>query len=648
MFAIACVAGLAYVFSRPAVYSSSARLQIETPAGNARLRQGTLPGSGQSQNQARSSQREIDRGDDAAGLLTEAQTLTSGALFDKIVLELKRSGSSTASAAGSADALKEMLSAVPVAGTNVMELRGEGGNREALPQILATWIEVYRQTHLSTYDNSSSAKLEEMRSAVEQLRKNLLAKRQAIEQFRKRSDIVSLESEQNASMAALKGLNTALSDARSREVNAEARLNAVRENLAAGRIVVRPEDKNLLADLEGRAIKLRDSMKDLENDYSPAYLAIDPKYKAQRANLTRLEQQIERERQTSAQQTVHNAEEELASARQTVLRLQQELAGRKRGAQDFTTQFAEHSALANELKRLEESYDAAKEPLAQLEIEKKGVGPKVMVLSQPSVPDRPLRPDYWRDALLAVASAGVLGLIAVTLVEFFMRSGLPQPVPSTQSMQPIIQIAYAPDGVPRALPGHGSHAPRLLEASAELPRELSGPEVHALWAAAAPNARLVIAALLGGLSIEELRALHYADIDFTAGSISLTGASPRSHVLRDPLTQLLSERRAAGGAGPLLANARGEPFSSADLEGLIACAACDAGLSDPVEVTSELLRHTYAAYLVRQGVRLADIISIIGPMAPAALREYGRLSPPGPGLPLERIDPVFPALRQRA
>ena len=48
-------------------------------------------------------------------------------------------------------------------------------------------------------------------------------------------------------------------------------------------------------------------MKDLEHDYTPQYLALDPKYKALRANLTRLEQQIEREQQSSAQQALQAA-----------------------------------------------------------------------------------------------------------------------------------------------------------------------------------------------------------------------------------------------------------------------------------------------------------------------------------------------------
>jgi len=117
--------------------------------------------------------------------------------------------------------------------------------------------------------------------------------------------------------------------------------------------------------------------------------------------------------------------------------------------------------------------------------------------------------------------------------------------------------------------------------------------------------------------------------------------------LRDPLKQLLRDRGAATGARtPLADTYHGGPLSSADVEGLIACAAYDAGLSNPTEVNSDLLRHTYAAYLVRQGARLADIGGIIGHIAPAAFREYGRLSPPGPGLSLERIDLVFPALRQ--
>jgi succinoglycan biosynthesis transport protein ExoP len=625
VFAIACVASLAFVFSRPAVYLSSARLKVEAPPG----------------------QRQNDQGDNAVKLLMEAQALTSGAILDEVAQRINRSNSDVRGAIGTGDSLRDRLGAVPVASTNVIELRSEGSERELLPQVLNAWIEVYRESHIKAYDQSSTLALEENRNAVQQLRQNLAAKREDIEQFRKKFDIVSQEREENQAMAQLKGLNAALNDARSREVNAEARLNAIRNNVAAGKALVRQEDKAIIADLEKRAIELRDKIRDFENDYTPQYLAIDTKYKALRANLVRLEQRIERDKQASAQQALRTAEEELVSARQAVLRLQQDLAKGKRGVQEFTTRFAEHRAMVNEMRRLEESYDSAQERLAQLEIEKKGVGPKVTILSQPSVPDRPDRPDYSRDALIAVAGSAVLGLMAVWFVEFFKRSGMPKPVPVTQ---PIIHLSYPPNAL-LDVSAPALAAPPVLQLSenvARWPRELSSPEVGALWDAGSPDARLAIAGMLGGLSIQELAALRHEDIDIDAGCIRTPGASSRSLVAHEPLKQLLSERHSTEDGQALLSDPRGEALSIADLEGLIACAACDAGLAYPAEVNSEVLRHTYAAYLVRQGARLADIGGIIGHVSPATVRDYGRLSPPGPGLPLEQIDPIFPALRRQS
>jgi integrase len=195
-------------------------------------------------------------------------------------------------------------------------------------------------------------------------------------------------------------------------------------------------------------------------------------------------------------------------------------------------------------------------------------------------------------------------------------------------------------------PALGSPPPLQLAANvARLPRELSSQEVRALWDAGSPDARLVIAGLLGGLAIEELSGLRYEDIDFDGGRIQTPGPATRSLVLREPLRQLLKERQAAQGGGATLADTQGNALSTADLEGLIVCAACDAGLAYSTEVNADLLRHTYLAYLVRQGARLADIGGMMGRIAPALVREYGRLSPPGPGLPLDQIDPVFPALR---
>lgn len=570
VFGVACIASLGYVFSRPSVFQSSARLQIDAPQG----------------------QRLGADADASPGLVGAVQTLTSRGMLEGVVKRLASSSPAAAGTIGAAHALEESLSATPVAGTNVIELRAEGGERGLLPRILATWIDVYRQSNSEAHDQSSSQALTGTRAEIEQAQQSLAAKRRELDAFRKKYDIVSLEREENQSMSRLKGLNAAANDARNREVAAESRLNSIRENAAAGRSVRPPGDKVIIADLEKRALDLREKMKDLENDFTPQYLAIEPKYKALQANLKRAELQIEREQQASAQQALQTAEEELAGARQAVLRLQKDLAARKQEAQEFTSRFAEHTALVGELGGMELAYSSAKARLVLLEGERRVAGPKVTVLSQPSIPDRPLRPDYLRDALLGIACSGVLGVLAVWFLEFFRRSGLPQPAPVMQP--PTIQIALAP-GAEAFLPAIGATALRLPETVAQMPRELTGPEIHALWAAAAPDSRQVIASLLGGR------------------------APP--------------------------ADVQGVALSSAAVEGLITCAACDAGLANPTEVTASTLRHTYLAYLVRQGARLADIGRVFGHVAAAELREYGRLSPAGPGLPLEQIDPVFPALR---
>src|SRR6185436_6559546 len=132
---------------------------------------------------------------------------------------------------------------------------------------------------------------------------------------------------------------------------------------------------------------------------------------------------------------------------------------------------------------------------------------------------------YWRDALIATVGSALLGMMAVWFVEFFKRSGVTPPEPVAS--QPIIQIAYPPNimlnqGAP-ALELPAQRVPETLAAPAA--RELSALEVGALWSAAVPDTRVIIAGLLNGLSPAELSALRYQDIDLGAQCLHLAGSS---------------------------------------------------------------------------------------------------------------------------
>ena len=60
-------------------------------------------------------------------------------------------------------------------------------------------------------------------------------------------------------------------------------------------------------------------------------------------------------------------------------------------------------------------------------------------------------------------------------------------------------------------------------------------------------------------------------------------------------------------------------------------------------MTPASVRLAYVAFLIGQGMKLGDLGRIVGRIAPEDLR--GVVGEPGPRLPLDRIDAVFPALK---
>ena len=506
-----------------------------------------------------------------------------------------------------------------------------------------------------SHQHASSDDLHQLQEKVDKLGRQVQRKREALDAFRARYGILSmggddnnntLASDSNDAIAKVKSLTKALNDARNAQVQAESNLRAIKDAMARGENVVLPEDKAHLADLEKRAMDLRDQLTALRNQFTPLYIAKDPKYRDLKPSLERLEKKIRNERRDSEDQALNRAEQAVTSARDTVVRLKEKLHGYKRDAMEFTKRFAQHKQLVDELNNVEALYNAAQDRLTEMQASsEQSRMPQVSVLNEPDLPDSPAYPHYSRDAAVSVGGSALFGLLAVFFVEFLNRSGH-RPA-AAQGMQPRIQIANFPafPGADRETgePEHRTE-PRLLATSTGgLPRELTTPEILALTDAADEDSRLVIVALLSGLTVDELAALSWDDVDLEAGVIHLPDA--RVHTLHEPLKTMLAERRTKSpGSSYPLSDQSGHPLTPADLEGLIACTAHDGGIGAPADVTPAVLRHTYIAFLVRQGVRLSELGRIVGRVPPALYSAYGRLSPPGPGLSVEQIQLVPPAL----
>jgi site-specific recombinase XerD len=84
----------------------------------------------------------------------------------------------------------------------------------------------------------------------------------------------------------------------------------------------------------------------------------------------------------------------------------------------------------------------------------------------------------------------------------------------------------------------------------------------------------------------------------------------------------------------------------ADLDAALLYTAHDAGIENADEVTPLSLRHTYVAFLVRQGIRFSELVKLIGHLPAATLAAYKLLTTAGPRQPLERVDRLLPAIRE--
>jgi integrase len=534
-----------------------------------------------------------------------------------------------------------MLAAETRPETNVIELTATGLGRDLLPAVLQAWIDLYVAEKDARKATEGSTNREELAQQVADIEQRLAGQRSRLEAFRAANDIVSLESEDNETAARLKGLNASLAKATEKKAETEARVAAMRKDISIGKAVLRREDRTEIAALETRARELQEQLREADKGFTAAYIRLDPRLRASQETLQVLERKIADAKARSQQEALAEAEQEMAGAVENAANLQRQLDASKAAAIGFAARFSEHKALVAEVEQTERLARAAQARLLRAEIADRSRLPRVVVVAPPSVPETHIRPHYTRDAAITGALALVLGIAAIWLREFLRRSGTEGAAP-----QPLVQIAMPSGGLIGSF-GATAPAPVLpspplaLPAAAALPRELAPGEVAALWRAADEPGRVAVAALLSGLSATETVALQWTDLDPDGASVGVPGNPPRTLPLLPALRAAL-DGLPSPGEGPILRAPTGTPFDTADLCGMVAAAAHDAGIAVPAEVTPDALRHTYLAFLVRQGARFADLARVAGYLPPASLMAYGPLSPPGPGRPLDSVELRYP------
>lgn len=616
VFLVCALPALIYVFNRPAVYLSYATLL--TVAKTA---------IDQSSNDA-----------DIQHVAIQKQILLGAELLAETSRRLKSGSHGGVSIDLNPDAVRQMLDVRAVAETNLVEMAAEGPDPKMLPALINTWIDVYLDARVREVSRLLGDTTQILHSELDSLSEKITIKRAELERFRRHNDIASIEREENEALARLKGLNESLNVASEEEVKAKARLDAINKAIARGQAVVPQEDTRTLSLLESRAQELREELGDLNRRYTQEFLNLSPTLKVIPEQLALLEAEIKRMRQQGQAVVLSDAEQEYAAARQAAREIRAQLDAHKAKASEFSSRFVEHEALRNDLEGLESLYREGQGRLAQIEARYSGKYPQVDVIERAFLPGAPIGPNYWRDAVIAVAGSILFSLFCVWLSEFLTRKTSPEPT---------VNLAGVPLYEPDLLPGVRGNALKpvtiLPHQHAVLdspqPLELPFETVSALFNSAGSREKLLIALLLSGPSLEEIAAIGRLDIDTGNGKLIIHGISPRTLPL-SPVAQSLFANPACQ-----LITPSGEPLTSADLNALLACAVHDAGLSGTDEITADALRQTYIIYLVKQGIRLAELESIMGYLPPTELSAYAAYSPPGQKRPLEEINLLYPGLQ---
>ncbi|MDR4653423.1 MAG: integrase [Nitrosomonas sp.] len=616
VFLVCALPALIYVFNRPAVYLSYATLL--TVAKTA---------IDQSSNDA-----------DIQHVAIQKQILLGAELLAETSRRLKSGSHGGVSIDLNPDAVRQMLDVRAVAETNLIEMAAEGPDPKMLPALINTWIDVYLDARAREVSRLLGDTTQILHSELDSLSEKITIKRAELERFRRHNDIASIEREENEALARLKGLNESLNTASEEEVKAKARLDAINKAIARGQAVVPQEDTRTLSLLESRAQELREELGDLNRRYTQEFLNLSPTLKVIPEQLALLEAEIKRMRQQGQAVVLSDAEQEYAAARQAAREIRAQLDAHKAKASEFSSRFVEHEALRNDLEGLESLYREGQGRLAQIEARYSGKYPQVDVIERAFLPGAPIGPNYWRDAVIAVAGSMLFSLFCVWLSEFLTRK---------TSTEPTVNLAGVPLYEPDLLPGVRGNALKpvtiLPHQHAVLdspqPLELPVETVSALFNSAGSREKLLIALLLSGPSLEEIAAIGRLDIDTGNGKLIIHGISPRTLPL-SPVAQSLFTNPACQ-----LITPSGEPLTSTDLNALLACAAHDAGLSGTDEITADALRQTYIIYLVKQGIRLAELESIMGYLPPTELSAYAAYSPPGQKRPLEEINLLYPGLQ---
>ncbi|MCP4975434.1 MAG: hypothetical protein GY931_04675 [Maribacter sp.] len=442
---------------RAPIYKCTASLRFELPEKN----------------------EETDEKSDIQFIVVQRQDLKSNPILTKTLYRLlEEKGSLIINTSfNSVSNLKNILKVIPTDDMKVVKLSANGQNRELLPLLLNSWIDVCLESAADLDRPSFTSTNRELNQQVSELKHKVIEKRLELEEYRGKHDIVSVERTENRTPAGYKGLVGALKKAEKEQAVAESQFKAKKDMIEQGKIVIRGQDQRILSILEKKVVGVQEQLNEMRRRYTPEFLRIDNHARSLVRKLELLEKEIGSKRQEIQHLALLEVKQNKIAAQQIVIDLRQQLETHKKTTTaTFTNSLEGSNALEKELSQLEALYSKASEQFAEADATNRQPTSAIIVLERAFLPEFRKGPQYFLDAGICVAGSFILGIVSVLFNTFIIRPPNHEQVESVQNKSIISNIS---DPEKNQIPVIQEVKPGI-KPEQNLPHEFKKPEVKDL------------------------------------------------------------------------------------------------------------------------------------------------------------------------
>lgn len=591
--------------------------------------------------------------------MEDLQRLTSRELMVSLHQRLQDDGLLVGEQSGlKVDDLFTIVQVTPV-GAEQVRLSTRGKEAVFLAALLERWIALYKESVEKRAVVTGNKADDDLKRQDAIISDQLQKQQQRLEAFREEFDLVAIDRSDAEVMARFKRLNTAVDSAQEEEARAVAAYNGIKQSIAQGIPAVRPEDRRELQRLQARVKQLSSRMEDLRQRFTDTYIGLNPTTREVREQYQEAVAELEQLEQSSAKLALLEAQQEVVQARSTLDEFRRRLEEQKKEAKAYASRYAEYEALQDEVIRLSEAKNALAERLSEMVVQGEALVTRVTIEEKPFVPETARKTSLQSSLITYGLLALLIAYLVTKLAEFLSRPlhqekppvQIYQNIGTTESMtalpaeqrQAMLAAQQAATALPESIEVDSpTAAPQLALQAVRTPRELTFEEIRAMLRVASPVEEIVVYGLLHGVDATTLTDMDMSDWDAQGGVLNLPGQQSRRLPVSPAFQKRLSTYVDHSAVLPLLCHTDGRAMTEIDLQDLLLCLAHDAGIADSDSVSVDAMLHSYALWMVRQGLKLGDLQQLMSSALPQPLMDYRQYSPGGAARPLDEVERFYP------